>query len=583
MYPLKSISILFLLISSTAYSQIVHFKFEGNANGEQGTAINGTVSGTPAYVDGFDGKAIRFSESSTRQFINLGTSSALDLDDNKDFTIQIWVKTNIDSASSPVIFSNSDLREKASNVFGGIYGMQKLRDGWSIYARDGSWGVNVGDGVRNYWYEPFPGTQVLNDNTWHQIVFSHLVSESSLRIYFDGRKRAIINISDLTQDISSSLPTCIAVDGRADNSEFDQFVGQLDNAVVWDRTLTDEEVAELYGKHFSLRKPDYTEKQSEMSAIAWNIWHGGTHFTIEEHGWDGAERVAEIIKELDVDFIMMQETYGAGPKIASILDYEIMIAASLFSAKVWGSNISVLSRYPLKRGYQVKGIPENNGGAHIKVSKQQDVIVFSNWSYGDNTSQLVTALDHWSELIDDADNIPVLWGGDFNSSSHLDGAGASGHSRLMTDAGFKDSFRELNDAENRIDYLYYQGKDMRAVESDMMRSSDFDRYPSDHPIVYTEFEVDFPVQNSLGNVKNLNKTTLSFNPVNRTCNVDLVGMTGEKIGVNVFNILGQRVISKSFRNDGSAAVLSLGKFKNGMYVISISTENVSKEFKVIAR
>ncbi len=483
----SAISVAVTLLAPATPGQIVDLRFEGGTTGQPGTAIHGAVGGSPVYVEGLDGRAIAFSDGDTRQYVCLGAPAALSFGEGDDFTVQIWVRTRIGASSSPVLMSNSDLRPGESDVFGGIYGEQKLHDGWALYARSGTWGFNMGDGVRNYAYEPFPGTQVLNDGEWHQLAFSHTESENSLRVYFDGVKRAIIEISDLREGIASDLPTCIAVDGRADESAFDAFVGAIDNVAIWDRALADEEVAQMYARHFEPAVPPAAEPGDPLTLMAWNIWHGGTHFRRERDGFDGAERVAEIIRQLDADVVMMQETYGAGPKIASILGYEIMIAGSLFSDTVWGSNITVLSRFPIKRGFVVGGLPVYNGGAQITVGDGRDIIAFSNWYSRSRTRELVTTLEHWSALIANADAIPLFWGGDFNSASHLDGETETNHSRLMTDAGFIDAFREVNEPERRIDYLYYKGAGVRVVHADMLRAEDLARYPSDHPIVLTRF------------------------------------------------------------------------------------------------
>ena len=62
----------------------------------------------------------------------------------------------------------------------------------------------------------------------------------------------------------------------------------------------------------------------------------------------------------------------------------------------------------------------NNGGVKIRLSKHKSIIAFSNWYNGRKPEDLEGALTAWDILIDNADNIPIVWGGDFNSVSHLD-------------------------------------------------------------------------------------------------------------------------------------------------------------------
>lgn len=99
----------------------------------------------------------------------------------------------------------------------------------------------------------------------------------------------------------------------------------------------------------------------------------------------------------------------------------------------------------------------------------------------------------------EVDQIPIIMGGDFNIHSHLDWTEATKDlylhggavvnwtvSKTMESAGFKDSFREINpdpvknigttwmtdadslatpNRQDRIDYIYYQGKSLQAVSS----------------------------------------------------------------------------------------------------------------------
>ena len=84
--------------------------------------------------------------------------------------------------------------------------------------------------------------------------------------------------------------------------------------------------------------------------------------------------------------------------------------------------------------------------------------------------------------IQETDNIPFIIGGDFNSPSHLDWVSQTKKwhnglvvewpvSKIMMEAGFKDSFREIRPNLNytsptmsaerithRIDYIYYISK-----------------------------------------------------------------------------------------------------------------------------
>lgn len=570
MKALVTTLVLLFSLTDAVLGQIVHLKFEGDLIGEAGTQIYGVANGNVDYVNGLEGTAVKFDANSGKTYIGLGSPSSLDFDEDKDFTVQIWIKTSLDASKKVVLISNSDLSEKQSPIHAN-HGTVKLNKGWSLYLREGSWGFNVGDSYKNFMYEPYPGTQDVNDNEWHQIVFSHSKDENSMRVYFDGHKRAIMNVTDLTRGFGTNSVTNIGADSRGANSHYDAYDGLIDNTIIWDRPLTDDEVAEEYGKFKSIEYPKQVDGQEKLVAVAWNIWHGGSHIN------NGAERVAEIIKELDADFVMMQETYGSGAKIASILDYELMLAGSCWSA-TWGSNISVMSRYPMKRGFMTDNLPEYNGGALIKVGDDQDILVFSNWYSRNRPNQIGEVLSGWTDMINNADNVPIIWGGDFNSPSHLDGNNGD-HSEQMTDAGFKDSFHEMGGSYSRIDYVYYKGESLTPTYSNMTKN--FSNYPSDHPIVITEFNTTFNL--GVGNDELTNALNDGFafhyNSASKKGVLSLdTPQDGSKL-IQVFNTQGQLVYRKDLSPEGSEMEVSFQNLNNGIYFLTVENQS----FKVAVR
>ena len=174
-----------------------------------------------------------------------------------------------------------------------------------------------------------------------------------------------------------------------------------------------------------------------------------------------------------------------------------------------------MSRFPIedvymveKRGNYGNNYAFNNGGVKVRLSDRHSVIAFSNWYNGSKPEDLDSVLKSWSGLIANSDQVPIVTGGDFNSVSHLDdGKGESGHSKLMAGAGFIDSFRELHPdvskypgysngrASSRIDYIYYKGKKLEAVDVGPIvptfkgREDLTPGYPSDHLGVVAKFRI----------------------------------------------------------------------------------------------
>ena len=256
----------------------------------------------------------------------------------------------------------------------------------------------------------------------------------------------------------------------------------------------------------------------------------------------------DILKKSEADVVLMIETYGAAPMVADSLGY---------SYNLISDNLSIYSRYPIIRKYAFADSIStfNFGGVMIDVDGKP-VRVFNTWLHylpdmrlaptdkskeeilawemeGTRDEEIHKILSVLQPLLAEADSIPIIMGGDFNVHSHLDWTEATRNLYLhggavvdwpvsiaMEEAGFKDSFREMNpnpvanlgvtwltDADSletecrmdRIDFIYYQGKTIQAIASECYDNSlgktftfkgeDF-FYPSDHGFVLSKFELD---------------------------------------------------------------------------------------------
>ena len=74
--------------------------------------------------------------------------------------------------------------------------------------------------------------------------------------------------------------------------------------------------------HISLYCCDFYAQKESFKVMAWNILHGGNDIE------NGQQNVVKIIREIDPDIILMVETYGSGPYIASELGYNFHLVAS---------------------------------------------------------------------------------------------------------------------------------------------------------------------------------------------------------------------------------------------------------------
>ncbi len=271
---------------------------------------------------------------------------------------------------------------------------------------------------------------------------------------------------------------------------------ELDNLAFWDRTLSSNEISTDYAGYAQPVTATLKKNISSFTAAVWNIHHGGIHNTPEKDGWDSRLRIAEMLKKENADVVMMQETYSNGDFIAAELGY-------YFASTVdWdylnqGANVSVISRYPIKELYVPQDAPFMNVAVKVAISETQDMYVMSNW-YG--MQQFPAVYSFHEQRFEQADNIPILFAGDFNAVPHTDG-GKSPASVKMLDNGFTDAFRSLHPdikkypgythEENiRIDQLYYKGKGLKNTSTKLITTWPAG-FPSDHYLMIGKFDLKY--------------------------------------------------------------------------------------------
>ena len=270
----------------------------------------------------------------------------------------------------------------------------------------------------------------------------------------------------------------------------------MDNLSIWDRVLSSEEVLASYSEHFVPAVGDPEAELTSLTAGCWNIWHGGKHFTVDEHGWDSRVAIAEILKGENADVVMMQETYSSGDFIAAELGYYFATTVD-WDYLNQGSNISVLSRYPIKEVYVQDDSPFMNVAAKVAISNTQDMYVMSNW-YG--MQQFSAVFDFHQDRFRQSDIIPTLFAGDFNAVPHTD-SGGSPASLALLGAGFTDAFRSLypdvaahpghsHRSGSRIDQLYYKGAGLHNTSTRVI-STWPTGFPSDHYLIVSTFDLDY--------------------------------------------------------------------------------------------
>ncbi|NKI27460.1 hypothetical protein HCG49_12895 [Arenibacter sp. 6A1] len=521
----KIIVMVTLLFSIIIFAQepVVQIDFDVHDNQYQGISIPETpehlfAAQQHSFSEGLEGRAIDFSKDGTiRMPLKLKPEEELEYHAKTSLTVELWVKAKPDAGQGTPIAGN----KKDKNT---------ENKGWLIYAEeDGSWSLSVSDGKHQHIYKPTVKRQKINDGKWHQIAFTIDRVKEEIWMYFDGVNVAIYNASGL-KDLKSDLETTfVGTSGRWEYfGQWEAFNGYMDNISVWEAVLPTAKISENYQKYFQQNKPIYPI--NELKLFTWNIWQGGKRFGKEV----GLDRVINIIKDANPDVVTLIETYGSGEEIADALGYHFYLVSS---------NLSIMSRFPIKK--TIKAFKSFNfGGVVLQVDQDKEIVVLDTWLHylpdyhsniikGEITSEELvkeeadTRLNEINQILkeikpilDNADKTPIIMAGDFNTNSHLDWTEATKDAHLgyvvewpvtkvMHNHGFTDSYRELNPnplidpgysawpysrrfgqryVESRIDYIFYKGRNIRALESKVVNYHPI-MFPSDHAAFLTIFQL----------------------------------------------------------------------------------------------
>ena len=521
--------LLLLSFSLLAQEPLLHFEFERRSAEKikpvvpKEEAIYVVDLQEPEFVKGIKGMALDLSENAIlRSPLKLDSISSPGFDESFSITFQAWVKT------IPGAIMGTPIAGNMSSDYSG-------KPGWQLRTQpNGAWALYLSDGETTFEYLPMASRQRINDGQWHQIAFSLDRKREEVWMYLDGTNVAIYNTAGL-KSLESGLSTVI---GGADEKweygsggQWYAFNGYLDEVKIWDSVVSASEISEAYLAFMPDEVSDNVEPPSQLKVLAWNIWHGGHRYGNAV----GLQRVIEIIKDADPDIVGLIETYGSGEEIADSLGYYFYLISS---------NLSIMSRYPIVE--TVKAFkPFNFGGAKLKLDNDQELIFLNTWlhylpstyksiSEGKPVEYIVSEegktrhkevqsiLGEIKPILAGAEDVPIVMSGDFNCGSHLDWIEETkdihfGYaiewpvSKEMTEEGFIDSYREMHinplldpgltwtprastssdkyGLRNRIDYIYYQGKKLQAIQSRVIDYHPI-MFPSDHAGVLTVFKVD---------------------------------------------------------------------------------------------
>ena len=436
-----------------------------------------------------------------------------------DFSVRVWVRAEhgapgYNAIATDKTWEGGQVVDFLSRQNSGLSLDSGLQPGWALILRpDGAWGWNLGDGQQRLDYLPTARVQNAADGQWHMLAFTVNAAANEARLYRDGIGVALYSLAGLS-NWRGGEPARIGCPG-AEVRDLRVNEGVVPAAAI--------EAAWCRGGGRAV--PAAPAAPRQLRVMTWNIWNGGREDGVEL----GVERTAQIIAAAGADMVAMQETYGSGPLIADALGFHFY----------WrSSNLSILSRFPIASTHDVWDDPFRLGGVTLELGGGRSFRLFTLWIHylpdfcsevqrqGVKAAELVAAeeetrgpeirsiLRALEPFIEEADSVPLVVAGDFNSPSHLDWTEATRErhcglalawpvSLAMQQAGFADAYRHSHPDplrmpgrtwtprspqawQDRIDYIYYRGR-LRCIGTEVVDEHAV-CWPSDHAAVLAILE-----------------------------------------------------------------------------------------------
>jgi hypothetical protein len=211
--------------------------FNGNAIDESDFNNDGTVNGATLTADRFGNANTAYSFDGENDMVDLGNSSLFEFGQN-NFTISFWFKTDLNQFA-PLICKRND-----SPSF----------DQYSIFLGTITPPLSTNPSMEiNCFFKPSPGDPTVNDRiilspelnmSWHNVQVVHSFSDST-SLFIDGVFVGMSNTQYLTENFNILGANLILGFTNVLGQNF-YFNGELDDIGIWNRTLNQEEISNVY-------------------------------------------------------------------------------------------------------------------------------------------------------------------------------------------------------------------------------------------------------------------------------------------------------------------------------------------------
>lgn len=207
-----------------------YWPFNGNANDESGNGNNGTVNGATLTADRFGNANKAYSFDGVDDYISVDDNNTLDV---PNVTISAWFNA-IDYGSVQQQNQGHIVSKRESSGWGSSFQLALenttfINTIWATYSING-----------NGWVY-YSSSSDLTTQNWIYVTYTH--SNNNAKIYVNG---ILVNTTLISGGLqTNNLPLWFGARPNAgNNSSF--FNGSLDDIGIWNRTLTECEIQDLY-------------------------------------------------------------------------------------------------------------------------------------------------------------------------------------------------------------------------------------------------------------------------------------------------------------------------------------------------
>lgn len=386
-------------------------------------------------------------------------------------------------------------------------------NGWEIRANElggWEWNLTLNNKIISVYKTTSPKYEI-NDGGFHQLGFSYDYIKNEVWLYFDGIHLGIIKIDKANMSNFNNIFI-----GGIGNNEKTSFDGYFKSFYLFKDKMSPGSAKKLY-----INNPKYRGSigsnatfNKKIKVLTWNVSDGGT----TNGNKIGPKRTLKLLKDSDADIISLQETRGSLEYFAEELGFYFYSI---------NDNISILSRYPIKRTLQIF-TTDKLGGIEISISKKQSLYYFNialdnkaDWSnynnrYGDESFRqaeldsrgrdVKEILEQISIILKPSRKTSIILTGELNYISAEDENGdfdSYPASRIVHDYGYKDSYREFHPnsriykgytrnfesddyRQGRVDYILYKGNELQVGNSSTLKKHSI-KFPSSNFGVVSEF------------------------------------------------------------------------------------------------